>query len=116
MLPLFMAMTCLNGFFADLYGQSLGEAMLLAPHGGAVAVWASSGLTEPEPQLEMDREAFALLRLPGVTLGQAVALAKMAVRDEDVRRTWVAARGPDAGIAACRPGGCGIRRPRSSAR
>ena len=46
-LPFFIAMTCLNGLFHDIYADSLAEALLKAPQGGAVVVWASSGLTEP---------------------------------------------------------------------
>ncbi len=55
-LPLVVAMNCLNGFFHDLYTESLGEALLKAKHGGAVAVWASSGLTPPPGQVAMNRE------------------------------------------------------------
>ena len=59
-LPLFLNMTCLNGYFQDLT-ESLAEALLKAPNGGAVAVWASSGLTEPEGQVAMDKEFLHLL-------------------------------------------------------
>ena len=44
-LSFFVTMTCLNGYFQDVYSESLAEALLRAEHGGAVAVWASSGLT-----------------------------------------------------------------------
>ena len=48
-LSLFVMMTCLNGYFViEPKTQSLAEALLRAPHGGAFAVWASSaGLTTP---------------------------------------------------------------------
>ncbi|HTG15931.1 MAG TPA: C25 family cysteine peptidase, partial [Blastocatellia bacterium] len=59
-LALFNAMTCLNGFFHDVSVDSLGEALLKAP-GGAIAVWASSGLTEPSSQVPMSEEAVRLL-------------------------------------------------------
>jgi hypothetical protein len=53
-------MTCLNGLFHDVYTESLAEAMLKAQQGGAVAVWASSGLTGPEGQVVMNK-----VRIPG---------------------------------------------------
>ncbi|TLY46583.1 MAG: hypothetical protein E6K59_00160, partial [Nitrospirae bacterium] len=46
-LPFVVAMTCLNGFFHDVFTESLAETLQKAPQGGAVAVWASSALTEP---------------------------------------------------------------------
>jgi hypothetical protein len=53
-LPVFFIMNCLNGFFQDVYTQSLAESLLLAPNGGAVAVWASSGFTDAPPQASQD--------------------------------------------------------------
>ncbi len=89
-LPVFLIMNCLNGFFHDVFTESLAESLMLAPSGGAVAVWASSGLTAPDPQFQMNQ---ALLRTlfaqPGVTLGDAVLSAKSVVADSDVRRTFV---------------------------
>jgi hypothetical protein len=88
-LPVFLSMTCLNGLFTDLYSEPLGAALVKAPNGGAVAVWASTGLTEPAPQFLMAREAYRQLRRRGATLGEALAAAKRATDDPDVRRTWV---------------------------
>ena len=89
MLPLFVMMNCLNGYFADVYSESLGEALVRSAHGGGIAVWASSGLSDSAIQLEMAREAFRLLKQSNGTLGEAVRSAKRAVTDENVRRTWV---------------------------
>ena len=76
-LPVFLIMDCLNGFFHDVYTESLAESLLLAKNGGAVAVWASSGLTEPEPQAEMDQNLVKLLfTVPSLTLGDAIREAK----------------------------------------
>jgi len=89
-LPFVSSMTCWTGWFADPYGETLGEALLKAPQGGAIAVWASSGLTEPDGQLVLDREFMRLLfsaRKP--TIGEATARAKAAVTDLDIRRTWI---------------------------
>lgn len=89
-LPLVVDMTCLNGLFDDLYVESLAESFLKAPNGGAVAVWASSSLTEPQPQSEMNQALFRrLFQDPPMSLGDAVAGAKAATADLDVRRTWI---------------------------
>src|SRR5205807_7567572 len=58
--------------------------------GGAVAVWASSGLTAPADQSAMNRAFFQLMfdaRYP--TLGEVIVAAKGLIADVDVRRTWI---------------------------
>jgi hypothetical protein len=89
MLPVVLSMTCLNGFFADVYTESLAEALLNAANGGAAAVWASSGLTEIDEQATMNREIYRQLQRQGTSLGHAAAMAKRVVNDLDVRRTWI---------------------------
>jgi hypothetical protein len=89
-LSLYLMMTCLNGYSHDVYVDSLGESALKAPTGGAVAVWASSGFTEAQPQFAMDKELY--LQLFGsqpLRLGEAMRNAKGAISDPDVRRTWM---------------------------
>jgi hypothetical protein len=89
-LPFIVSMTCLNGFFHDVYTESLAEALLKAEQGGAVAVWASSALTEPGQQAVMDRELMRLLFNGGsLTLGEAANKAKTTITDPDIRRTWI---------------------------
>src|SRR5205823_4392150 len=90
-MPLVVAMTCLNGFFHSLFPEeSLAEALVRAPNGGAIAVWASSSLTDPAGQSAMDRELFRLLFSGAYpTLGEAVAAAKKATGDADVRHSWI---------------------------
>jgi hypothetical protein len=89
-LPVVVALNCLNGYFHDVYTLSLAEALLKAPNGGAVAVWASSTLTEPDQQALMGHQLFsALFSVPNLTLGQAVARAKFAASDPDVRKSWI---------------------------
>ncbi|HEX8650886.1 MAG TPA: C25 family cysteine peptidase [Pyrinomonadaceae bacterium] len=89
-LPLFTMMTCLNGFFQDVNGESMSEALLKAPQGGAIAVWASSGLTEMSRQSEMDQQLYGtVFGAQSVPLGDAVRAAKAATQDQNVRRTWV---------------------------
>jgi hypothetical protein len=89
-LPLFTLMTCLNGFFHDVVGESMAEALMKAPQGGAVAVWASSGLTDMSGQAEMDQQMYGtVFGTQSVTLGDAVRAAKAASQDQSVRRTWI---------------------------
>jgi hypothetical protein len=90
-LPVFLMMTCLNGRFQDPNRESLAEALMKAEKGGAVAVWASSGLTLPDPQAVMDQQLIRLLFSDGQSpmLGDAVRGAKAATANVDVRRTWI---------------------------
>jgi hypothetical protein len=83
-------MTCLNGFFQNPYGETLAEALMKASGGGAIAIWTSSGLTEPDKQAVMNKELIRLLfGSDSITLGEATAKAKASVSDQDIRRTWI---------------------------
>jgi uncharacterized repeat protein (TIGR01451 family) len=89
-LPVYLLMDCLNGFFHDVYSTSIAESLLLAPNGGAVAVWASSGFTDEAPQASMNQALLQILKTnPTMPLGRAVLEAKSGVVDRDVRRTWI---------------------------
>jgi hypothetical protein len=89
-LPFFVNMTCLNGYFQDPYSETLGEALLKAKQGGAIGIWASSGLTEPDKQALMNKEIIKLLfGRDSLTLGEATAKAKAATGDQDIRKTWI---------------------------
>lgn len=88
-LPVAIVMNCLNGFYHDLYTYSLAEAMLHAPRGGAVAVWASSGLTEPDQQLLASKAFYRSVFSGSTTIGEAAVAAKKAATDRDLRRTWI---------------------------
>jgi hypothetical protein len=89
-LPFVVAMNCLNGFFHDVYSESLATALMISPNGGAVAVWASSGLTAPSPQFQMDQTLVRTLAgSPWMPVGDAVMLAKSGIADQDVRRTFI---------------------------
>jgi subtilisin-like proprotein convertase family protein len=91
-LPVFISMTCLNGYFHDPLSQSLGEALLKSRNGGAAAVWASSGLNLPNGQAPMNRELYRALFNSGenrLTLGEAIQRAKASIEDLDVRKTWI---------------------------
>ena len=95
-LPMFVMMTCLNGYFHDATFDSLAESLLKAGHGGAVAAWASSGMTLPDQQAVINQHLYRLLFADSIgkattalTLGEATQRAKTAVGDADVRRTWI---------------------------
>lgn len=94
-LSVFVMMTCWNGFFHDAFKDSLAEALMKAEQGGAVAVWASSGLTDPVGQAAMNQELYRLLFKvngtggAGLTLGEATQRAKASISDIDIRRSWI---------------------------
>jgi uncharacterized repeat protein (TIGR01451 family) len=88
-LPVFVLMDCLNGFFQDVYATSLSTSLMLAPNGGGVAVWASSGFTDAGPQATMNQSLISEWKSnPLMPIGQATLAAKLNITDPDVRRTW----------------------------
>jgi hypothetical protein len=89
-LPVFVMMTCLNGYYQNSARESLAESLIRSGSGGAVAVWASSGVTEPGSQSVMNQQFYRLLfGKDSITLGEAAEKAKESVTDSDVRRTWI---------------------------
>jgi hypothetical protein len=84
---IFVMMTCLNGSFIEVGTDSLGEAIIKAPNGGAVSVWASSGLTVPYGQVDISKRFYELLFTGQATrLGDAAKDAKLQTTDPDIRR------------------------------
>ena len=90
-LPLVVSLTCLNGYFQDFASRSLAEGLLEAENGGAVAVWASSGLTAPTGQTQMNQALLRSLYSSGASprLGDAIRLSKSATMDMETRQTWI---------------------------
>jgi hypothetical protein len=89
-LPVVSTLNCLNGLFEDPSADSLGEAMLKAPAGGAVAVLASSALTDPEPQLTLGTHFYnALFNSAGLSVGQALMAAKTSDVRDTVRKSFL---------------------------
>ncbi len=90
-LPFFVMMSCLNGYLQHPAMDSLGESLLKTGRGGAVAVWASSGMTMPEGQTHLSRELYRSLfsRRPAIALGEAIRAAKATITQVDIRRTWI---------------------------
>jgi hypothetical protein len=89
-LPVFVMMSCLNGYFANTGTDALAESLMKA-RGGAVAVWASSGMTLPDQQATMNQEFYRQLFTGpgGPVLGEAARRAKSVVSESDVRRSWI---------------------------
>jgi hypothetical protein len=92
--PLFVLMTCLNGEFQHPELNTLATGLMNAQQGGAIAVWASSGLTDPPPQAIMNQRLYNLLFQPDrqghwPRLGDVTMQSKAAISDPDVRRTWI---------------------------
>jgi hypothetical protein len=86
-LSIFVMMTCLNGNFAEVATESLGEAVIETPTGGAVAAWTSSGLTIPYGQVAVSKHLYELLFAgTPIRLGDATKEAKAATADPDIRR------------------------------
>ena len=85
-----VVMDCLNGYFQEPNLLSLSEALLNAPNGGAVAAFASSGLTIAEGQHQMGFELYTQLYTGApMELGDAIKIAKGSTFDIDVKRTWI---------------------------
>jgi uncharacterized repeat protein (TIGR01451 family) len=88
-LPVYILMDCLNGFFQDVYATSLSTSLMLAPNGGAVAVWASSGFTDAAPQATMNQALISQWKAnQTLPIGKVTLAAKLGITDADVRRTW----------------------------
>jgi hypothetical protein len=93
-LSIFTMLTCLNGNFINpdqtSAGDSLGEALLKAQY-GAVAAWASSGLTTADVQEIMATRFYQQMGAGNFNrLGDAIKDAKTAINGgRDVRLSWV---------------------------
>jgi uncharacterized repeat protein (TIGR01451 family) len=89
-LPVFLIMNCLNGFFQDVYQQSLAVTLMTAPDGGAVAVLASSGLNQSGPQTKLDKLIVQDAMNPArPALGEVILKAKSHIGDSGVRKTYI---------------------------
>lgn len=87
---LFTMLTCLNGFFLNLTADSLAESLLFTENGGAVAAWASTGLTTPDIQEIMGQRFYNQLGVGDIPrLGDLIKDAKTQIPGGmDVRLSW----------------------------
>ena len=83
-------MTCLNGFFQDVYNGESGGGFIEGEAGGSGSGLGFFGVDRAGRQAVMDKELVRLLfNGESLTLGEATARAKSATGDGDVRRTWI---------------------------
>ncbi|MGI8812156.1 MAG: C25 family cysteine peptidase [Pyrinomonadaceae bacterium] len=87
---IFTMLTCLNGYFVNLTSDSFAESLAKATNGGAVAVWASAGLTTPDVQEIMAARFLTKLADGDIPkMGDLVRDAKSAIPGgSDVRLSW----------------------------
>lgn len=67
---------CESQWYLSIDGDSLGEALLLLPQGGALASFGPSGVTDPALQSLLFEPLYDNLYQRGATLGQAIQSAK----------------------------------------
>ncbi len=84
----FVLMTCLNGYYQDPALDGLGEALLRAD-GGAVGVYASTGMTYVNQQRALTVSFHRALFDGAPRVGDAALAASRSSRAEDVVATWV---------------------------
>jgi hypothetical protein len=89
-LTIFNLLTCLNGYFHNNATDSFVEGALKAPNGGAVATWASTGLTTPDVQEVMATRYYQKINDGSIErLGDLIRDAKTTlVYGRDVRLSW----------------------------
>ncbi len=88
---LFTMLTCLNGFFiSPTSSSSLAETLLFSANGGAVAAWASTGLTTPDIQEIMAKRFYNRVGAGTIPrLGDLIRDAKATIPGgTDVRLSW----------------------------
>jgi len=84
-------LTCLNGYFLNLYGYSLSENLLEWPDRGAAAVWASTGKTTPDVQEVMATRFYTKVGEGSILrIGDLILDAKQVLPNaHDVRVSWI---------------------------
>ena len=88
-LPIVFALTCLNGFFQDVYTHSLAEGLMISEDGGAVAVFASADLDFPAQQRMLSSQLLDVITNEKVeTLGAAAMKAKASIGGPQ-RQSWI---------------------------
>ena len=93
-LSILLSITCLNGYFQDPGTDGLAESMIKVERGGAVAVWASSGMCGADEQGVLNQAIFRLIfgedtSHEVMTLGEATLKAKTFTNDTDIRQTYI---------------------------
>jgi len=88
-LSVYTLLTCLNGYYIGPT-DSLTDALMKNPNGGAVVSWASSGLTTPDVQEVMATRFFNQIAAGNTTrIGDLIRDAKTTINfGRDVRLSW----------------------------
>ncbi len=88
-LTVFTMLTCLNGYFINP-SDSLSEVLIKKQMGGAVSVWASTGLTTPDIQEIMATRYYSQVNAGTYArIGDLIKDAKTAIpAGRDVRLSW----------------------------
>jgi hypothetical protein len=74
---------CLSQLYQYLWGPSVNEALLLNPNGGALASFGPAGISDVGVQARLYRHVYQELKVPRVTLGEAIRRAKARALAED---------------------------------
>ena len=88
-LSIFTMLTCLNGYFVSP-SPSLSDVLLKNPNGGAVTIWASTGLTTPDVQEVMATRFYSQIGAGNfLRIGDLIKDAKSTIDfGRDVRLSW----------------------------
>jgi hypothetical protein len=91
---IFTMLTCLNGYFINPRpdsNDSLAEGLLKSQNGGAVATWASTGLTTPDIQTVMGTRFYNQINAGSIKrIGDLIRDSKSTLPSQaDVRFSWV---------------------------
>ena len=88
-LPVVFALTCLNGFFHDVYTHSLAEGLIVAENGGAIAVFASADMDFASQQRMLSHKLIDVITNEKVeTLGAAALKVKASIGGPQ-RQSWI---------------------------
>jgi uncharacterized repeat protein (TIGR01451 family) len=79
---------CLSQFYTYLWGETVNEALLLKPRGGAMAAFGPAGISDLAAQAALYERLYAELPRAG-TIGDAIRNAKAAALAEDPRAAAV---------------------------
>ncbi len=79
------AWTCEAQWYQYPFGDSLGEALVLLPRGGALASFGGAGITDPYQQRALSLEVYRRFLRQGLPLGEAIRRAKRDALARDPR-------------------------------
>ena len=92
-LPLVVAMNCLNSYyyFEEEEEKGLAEKLVLKESAGAIAFWGSTSFTRPAEQIKYQEAFYDFIFKEGLTIGEAISKAKVLAGssgDPEVLNSW----------------------------